>query len=137
MKEILDFLAKNPAFFIATIDEKNQPRVRPFGLVMEWNNKLTFGTSTEKNVYKQLQKNPSVEICSFSPTTGEWMRISGKVAFTNDISAKKKVFEVMPDLKKIYQSEENPTLACFYIEEGEAAIYSFASMNAPTKVIKF
>lgn len=132
MIDILNFLAISPAFHIATIDENNLPKVRPFSFVMEWNGKLTFVTNTTKSIYKQLVKKPYIEISSFASSTGEWMRIHGSVKFTNDIEAIKKVFEVMPELKKIYQSENNPTIICFYIDKGEAAKYSFTSMNEPT-----
>jgi uncharacterized pyridoxamine 5'-phosphate oxidase family protein len=118
------------------VDADNRPKVRPFGFVMEWNGKPAFSTATVKPVYRQLQNNPNVEICAFMSETMQWMRISGKVKFTDEITAKRKVLEIMPDLKKMYQSEENPILTCFYIEEGEAAVYSFASMTEPSKLIK-
>lgn len=136
MEEILDFLTKCRTFYVSTMDENNQPRVRPFGFVMEWGGKPAFCTGTMKPVYRQLQNNPFVEICAFMPETMQWMRLSGKVIFTDEVTAKRKVLEVMPDLKKIYQSEDNPLLTCFYIDEGEAAVYSFTSMNEPSKVIK-
>jgi Uncharacterized conserved protein len=43
----------------------------------------------------------------------------------------------MPFLKEMYKSEDNPMLACFYMEEGEAAFYSFSAMNEPSKVVTF
>lgn len=136
MNEILDFLAKSQTFYLSTVNENNAPEVRPFGFVMEWNGKLAFSTATVKKVYSQLQTNPDVAICAYVAETMQWMRISGKVKFTNDIAAKRKIFEVMPSLKKIYKSEDSPILTCFYIEEGEAAFYSFASMSEPAKVLK-
>lgn len=136
MEEIIDFLNKCRTFYVGTVDENNHPKVRPFGFVMEWSGKPAFCTGTIKSVYRQLQRNPYVEICAFMPETMQWMRISGKVKFTDEIAARRKVLEVMPDLKKIYKSEENPLLTCFYIDEGEAAFYSFTSMNEPAKVIK-
>lgn len=127
MKEILDFLAASPAFHVATVDENNHPRVRPFSFAMEWEGRLTFVTNTEKKVYRQLAANPRVEICSFNHQTGEWMRISGRVELFRSVEANRKVYEVMPSLKDIYKDEHNPVLACFSIVEGEAATYSFTS----------
>lgn len=136
MEEIIDFLNKCRTFYVGTVDADNRPKVRPFGFVMEWNGKPAFCTGTIKPVYRQLQDNPFVEICAFMAETMQWVRISGKVKFTDESAAKRKVLETMPELKKIYQSEESPILTCFYIEEGEATFYSFASMNEPSKVIK-
>jgi uncharacterized pyridoxamine 5'-phosphate oxidase family protein len=136
MEEIIVFLNKCRTFYLGTVDENNHPKVRPFGFVMEWNGKPAFCTATTKPVYRQLRNNPYVEICAFMPETTQWMRISGKVKFTDEIAARRRVLETMPDLKKIYQSEENPVLTCFYIDGGEAAVYSFTSMNEPPRIIK-
>ena len=136
MNEIIDFLAKSQTFYVSTVDENGRPRVRPFGFVMEWNGKPAFSTGSVKNVYNQLQNNPNVEICAYIPDSMQWMRVSGTVMFTDDVAAKRKILEVMPYLKDLYKSEDNPVLTCFYLDEGEAAFYSFASMNEPSKVIK-
>ena len=136
MNEIIDFLAKSQTFYVSTVNENNMPEVRPFGFVMEWNGKPAFSTGTVKKVYSQLQANSNVAICAYTPDSMQWMRISGKVKFTDDVAAKRKILESMPFLKELYKSEDNPVLACFYIDEGEAAFYSFSSMNEPTKVIK-
>ena len=136
MNEIIDFLTKSQTFYVSTLSENNMPEVRPFGFVMEWNGKPAFSTGTFKKVYSQLQANPNIAICAFIAETMQWMRISGKVKFTDEIEAKRKILETMPMLKEMYESENNPVLACFYIDEGEAGFYSFDSMNEPTKVLK-
>ena len=137
MNEIIDFMAKCQTFYVSTVDENNQPKVRPFGFVMEWNGKPAFSTGTFKNVYNQLQSNPDIQICAYIADSMQWMRVSGKVKFTDEVAAKRKILETMPFLKELYKSEDNPALACFYLDEGEAAFYSFTSMNEPVKVIKF
>ncbi|MCD7963450.1 MAG: pyridoxamine 5'-phosphate oxidase family protein [Rikenellaceae bacterium] len=135
MKEIIEFLSASPAFFVATCGIDNAPHVRPFSFVMEWNGKLTFVTNTEKEVYKQLEENPRVEISSYSPS-GEWMRIKGTVSFTKDAAAKEKVFEVMPALRHLYKEGLDEIMICFYIEDGEAGIYDMSSMNIPKRTIQ-
>ena len=137
MKEIIDFLAKSQTFYLSTINENNTPEVRPFGFVMDWKGKPAFSTGTMKKVYSQLQASPNVAICAYLQESMQWMRIAGKVKFTDDIEAKRKILESMPFLKELYKSEDNPVLACFYIEEGEAAFYSFESMNEPSRIVKF
>ena len=137
MNEIIDFLTKSQTFYLSTVNENNTPEVRPFGFVMDWNGKPAFSTGTVKKVYSQLQANPSVAICAYVAETMQWMRISGKVKFTDDLEAKRKILESMPFLKELYKSEDNPVLACFYLEEGKAAFYSFESMNEPSRVVEF
>jgi uncharacterized pyridoxamine 5'-phosphate oxidase family protein len=137
MEEVLEFMNKCPIFYLGMINEKNRPHIRPFGLIMEWNGKLAFYSSTMRSVYhRQLRANPYVEISALMPETAEWMRICGKVGFTDEIAAKRKMLETMPGLQDIYQSEDHPGLLCIFIEEGEAAYYLHVSSKEPYKVIK-
>lgn len=133
MEKLLKFLNDSSVFYLATMED-NMPRVRPFGFSMIYDNKLYFLTNTEKNVYKQLKKNPSFEICALSPSN-EWIRINGQAKFDNDnLDAKKKVFEIAPDLLGLYESPENPKMSLFYLSGGSATVYS---MKNDPKLIHF
>lgn len=133
IEEIIEFLAKSPDFYVATVEKNGQPRVRPFSFVMDWKGKLTFVTATNKEIYKQLEQNPRLEICSLSPV-GDWMRINGTVKFTAETQARRRVLELMPELKALYR-EDDPRMVCFYIARGQAEVYTMDSMNVPTRVI--
>ena len=74
MKEVYEFLNEAGTFFLATTDG-NQPRVRPFGVVNIYDNKIYIQTGRRKNVSKQILANPKVEICAVKD--GKWIRISG------------------------------------------------------------
>ena len=121
MKEVLDFLKACPSFMLATVDGEN-PKLRPFGFVMEHEGKLYFATSNDKDVYKQLVANPNIQICAVSET-GAWIRVTAKTAFDKEMKVKEKVFEVQPDFVKIYKAPDNPIFEIFYITEGEATFY--------------
>lgn len=41
-------------------------------------------------------------------------------------------FEVMPSFSKFYKTPENPIFEVFYVEEGNATLYSFS--NAPKTI---
>ena len=123
MDELLKFLEKNPVFYLAT-DDNGQPRVRPFGFHMIFNDKFYMVTALPKKVCKQMEKNPKIEFCSMAPDT-HFVRVSGEVVFDNDnMDAKKKVFEVMPDLLKMYGSAKNPAMSVFYLKDMHATIAS-------------
>ncbi|MDD5946068.1 MAG: pyridoxamine 5'-phosphate oxidase family protein [Clostridia bacterium] len=131
MEELLKFLEKNPIFYLAT-DDDGQPRVRPFGFHMMFDDKFYMVTALPKKVCKQMEKNPRVEFCSMAPDT-HFLRVSGEVVFDNDnMEAKKKVFEVMPDLLKMYGSAENPAMSVFYLKDMHATM---ASLTEPEKTI--
>ena len=59
MKETYDFLKKCGVFYLATVDG-DKPRVRPFGAINIFEDKLYFQTGKIKDVSKQLDINPNV-----------------------------------------------------------------------------
>ena len=73
MKRVYEFLKKAQTYYLATV-EGDQPRVRPFGTVNEFEGKLYIQTGKVKPTSKQLMANPKAEICAFCG--GEWVRIA-------------------------------------------------------------
>jgi uncharacterized pyridoxamine 5'-phosphate oxidase family protein len=132
MKEVVDLL-KNKVFYIATT-EGDQPRVRPFGFSMEYEGKLYFCTSNQKNVYHQLEKNPKFELCAME-SKGDWLRLSGEAVFSDDKEAKKKAFSESPRLQELYESENNDSFALFYVKEATA--YLCSAGGEPKQTWKF
>ena len=131
MDEMLEFLKSYPIFYLAT-EDNGQPRVRPFGFHMIFNDKFYMVTAKTKDVYKQLESNPKVEFCSMAPDT-RFLRVTGEAVLDNEnMEAKKKGFEVMPDLLKMYGSAENPALSVFYLKNISATI---ASLTEPARKI--
>jgi uncharacterized pyridoxamine 5'-phosphate oxidase family protein len=132
LDEVVTFLRASPAFHVATVDADGFPRNRPFSLVFEYAGHLVFATGSGKKIYAELQNKPYVEISSFDSSNFSWIRIHGEVKWLDDLNAKKKVFEVMPQLTEIYKSAENPVLKTFYIE-GKVDFYG--SGPGPSKSI--
>ena len=130
MNEVYDFLKKCGTFYLATVD-KDAPRVRPFGAINIFENKLYVQTGKIKNVSKQIQINPNVEICGFAD--GKWLRLSGKLVRDDRKEAKESMLNENPMLKNMYSADDNNT-EVLYFKNAVATIYSFG--GAP-KVIKF
>ena len=130
MNEILEFLTTNPTFYLATIDEDNQARVRPFGAVMSFEDKLYFATNNTKSVFKQLVANPKVEISTTSPK-GEWIRLSGNAVVDTRTEAKSAMLEAVPMLKKMYNLKDG-VFAVFYLTDAVAVFNSFSSAEPKT-----
>ena len=130
MQETYEFLKKCGTFYIATIDG-DQPRVRPFGVVNIFEDKLYIQTGKVKNVSKQMQINPNVEICAFSE--GKWIRLEGKVVRDDRIEAKASMLDANPVLKNMYSAEDDNT-EVLYFEKAKATFYSFTE---EPKVVEF
>jgi uncharacterized pyridoxamine 5'-phosphate oxidase family protein len=124
MSTALEFINASPVFHIATVDGA-EARVRPFGFIMKRNNSLYFCTNKTKAVYKQLKRNPDIEISDMG-SSSTWLRVRGRIAFDETREAKAKAFEHMPDLLKIYpKGADDEQFVTFYFTEAVATLYSF------------
>ena len=121
LKKINDFLKETQTYYLATIDD-NKPRVRPFGTINLFEDKLYIQTGKSKDVYKQIIKNPNVEICAFH--NGEWLRLSGRLINDDNFEAKKDMLDNYPSLKDMYDPNDDNT-AVLYFEDISGGIYSF------------
>lgn len=129
MKEVVNFLNENPVQYFATIGLDNKPKVRPFQFMLEQDGKLYFCTNNQKDVFKQLEKLPYVEISVSSPKFA-WIRLSGKVVFSKDMNIKKAIIDNNGLVRSIYQTADNPIFEIFCLEEAKAVIADFSG-NPP------
>jgi uncharacterized pyridoxamine 5'-phosphate oxidase family protein len=126
MNTALEFLKANPVFHLATVDGKTA-RVRPFGFTMKRNNALYMCTNKTKDVFKQLVKNPDIEISAMGADQ-TWLRIRGKVAVDDSREAKAQAFKESAMLLQIYpKGADDETFVTFYFTEAQATLYSFAN----------
>ena len=129
MEEVFELLKKIVTYYLATVDG-DKPRVRPFGTVDLYNGKLYIQTGKKKDVSKQIEKNPNVELCAFQD--GVWVRVAGKLVNDDSREAKKHMLDIYPNLRGMYNEDDDNTQV-LYFEDGVATIYSFTSQP---KVIK-
>jgi uncharacterized pyridoxamine 5'-phosphate oxidase family protein len=118
MSKINDFLNETGVFYLATVDG-DQPKVRPLAAHLEENGKVLFGIGNFKDVYKQLLKNPKVEIVACK-NNGHWLRYTGKAVFENDESYAEQMLEMAPNLRNIYNEETGNKLMVFHLENATA-----------------
>ena len=123
MKRVYDFLKKAQTYYLATV-EGNQPRVRPFGTVNEFEGKLYIQTGKLKPVSRQIAQNPKVEICAFCD--GEWIRIACELVEDDRVEARKSMLDAYPDLRGMYDENDGNTQV-FYMKNAVAIITSFTS----------
>ncbi|MBD5094345.1 MAG: pyridoxamine 5'-phosphate oxidase family protein [Subdoligranulum sp.] len=123
MQEVFDFLKQCGTYYLATT-EGDQPRVRPFGTVDIFEGKLYIQTGKVKDVSKQIQQNPKVELCAFGK--GKWLRVSGRLVRDDRIEAKEHMLAAYPSLQKTYSAADDNTEA-LYFEDATAKFYSFTS----------
>ena len=130
MQEVYEFLQACGTYYLAAV-EGDQPRVRPFGTSHIFEGKLYIQTGKVKDVSKQIQANPKVEICAFKD--GVWLRIAGKLVRDERKIAKVSMLEAYPNLKKMYSADDDNT-EVLYLEDATA---TFASFTDAPRTVKF
>lgn len=130
MQEVYEFLKQCGTYYLATV-EGDQPRVRPFGTVDLFEGRLYIQTGKVKEVSKQIQKNPKVEICAFAD--GRWLRLSGRLVRDDRVEAKAHMLDGHPSLKAMYSAEDDNTEVLYF----EDATATFSSFTEAPKVIRF
>ena len=118
---VISFLDNAGTYYLATV-EGDQPRVRPFGTALVYNDKLYIQTGKVKDVSKQLNANPKAEICAFKD--GTWIRISGELIEDETRAVKTLMLEKMPQLRGMY-NEDDGNMQMLYFKNAKVTISSF------------
>ena len=130
MKRVLGFLKKAGIYYLATVDG-DQPRVRPFGTINEFEGKLYIQTGKVKPTSKQLAVNPKAEICAF--TDGAWIRIACELVEDDRLEAKKSMLDAYPNLRGMYDENDGNTQV-FYMKN---AVATFSAFGKDSEVVEF
>ena len=105
-EDFVAFLEKCGKYFVATVDV-DQPRVRPFSFVDLIDGNVYFMTRKPKDVYKQLVKNPKVQIAAFPNEGGmSWMRITCKLVEEETPAIRTHFLDKYPQMKEAHPLDD-------------------------------
>ena len=121
MNKIVEELKKTKIFYIATIDG-DQARVRPFSSVTEFEGNLYICTNNTKDVYKQMIKNPKIEISGMSE--GKWIRVNGIATRDDRDEARRAMLEDPTGPSNLYTIGDG-IFEVFRIDNAKCTKYSF------------
>ena len=130
MNEVYEFLKEAQTYYLATV-EGDQPRVRPFGTVDIFEDKLYIQTGKIKAVSKQIEANPKVEVCAFKD--GKWLRVSGELVRDDRVEAKAHMLDNYPSLKDMYSAEDDNTEVLYF----KNATATFSSFTEAPRTVNF
>lgn len=128
MNAVVKFLRENPVQYLATVGRDGKAKCRPFMFAGEMDGKLWFCTNNTKDVYKDMQADPNVEISVSSPTYA-WIRLHGQTVFEDNMAAKEMCI-ANPIVKSQYGEATNPVFEVFYLKDAYAVIADFTG-NPP------
>lgn len=123
MKRVYDFLKDAGVYYLATV-EGDQPRVRPFGTIHIFEDKLYIQTGKVKDVSRQLHANPKAEVCAFKE--GTWLRVAGELVEDDRTEARQSMLDAYPSLQQMYAADDGNT-EVFYFKNAVATFSSFTS----------
>jgi uncharacterized pyridoxamine 5'-phosphate oxidase family protein len=130
VKRVYDFLKKAGVYYLATV-EGDQPRVRPFGTVNEFEGKLYIQTGKVKPTSHQLAKNPKAEICAFCE--GSWIRVACELIEDDRFEVKKSMLDAYPNLRGMYDENDGNTQV-FYMQNATA---TFCAFGKTPEIVEF
>lgn len=110
----MQFLRSHKDVALAT-SEDNIPLLRIFRVMKQEGNVLYFATSEAKAVWRELRKNPNVELIAYEGNIS--VRCSGMVNFNVEDATKRWIYEHNEVLQRLYTSYDQMAYFCLPIAE--------------------
>ena len=129
MEEVYEFLKQAGTYYLATC-ENGQPRVRPFGTIHIYKDRLYIQTGKSKAVSRQLHANPKLELCAM--LDGRWLRVEATAVEDDDREARVSMLEAYPSLQAMYSPDDGNT-EVWYLRNVTATFSSFTEEPRVTK----
>ena len=106
--------------YMATIGEDGRPKVRPVQYMVVYDGKLWFCTNSAKNLYRELVKNPYIDLCGSRLLEDEirtvWVRLSARVVFEENAAVKNMIMAKSSIVHELYDNNpEHPLFKVFYL----------------------
>ena len=130
MQTVYKFLKDAGTYYLATVED-GQPRVRPFGTVNIYKDRLYIQTGKSKAVSHQLHLNPKLELCAMHE--GRWLRVEASAVLDDDREARVSMLDAYPELKSMYSPDDGNT-EVWYLRNVTA---TFSSFTEPPVTVKF
>lgn len=124
MNHIVEELKKVKVFYVATV-EGDQPRVRPFSSVTEFEGKAYLCTNNTKEIYRQITANPKVEISGMGQG-GTWIRVLAKLVRDDRDEARSAMLADPTGPSNLYKIGDG-IFEVFYLEDAVCTKYSFTA----------
>lgn len=129
IKKVFEFLQSAGTFYLATV-EGDQPRVRPYGAMLLFEDKIYIMAFGQTNATRQIEANQKAEICAFKGLT---LRIECKLVEDNRAEVGRALIEKMPVLKPaLGENGENGVM--YYLTDATA---NFFKMMELVETIQF
>ena len=124
-KKVYDFLEKAGIFYLATV-EGDQPRVRPYGAMLYFEDKIYIMAFGKTNATRQIAANQKAEICAFK---GQTLRIACTLVEDNRPEVGKALVDKMPALKNLGLGENGENGVMYYLKDAKADFFKMMELE--------
>lgn len=101
LEKALDVLRRKNEIAFATVEE-GKPKIRVFQIMRIEGKDLCFATAPHKEVYRQLQTNPNVEILAMDGNVS--VRVTGRAVFDVADETARAIYKDNPVLPRLYKA---------------------------------
>lgn len=127
---MMAFMKANPNCCVASV-EGTKPHVRILTMYRVDGNGIILQSDKRKDLYKQVLKNPQVEICFFDTTKYVEVRVSGRMEIVEDLALKQELVEARAFVKPVVDEMGYDTIAVYRLRNGKATAWSFTTDVEP------
>ena len=122
-KKVYEFLENAKTFYLATV-EGDQTRVRPYGAMLYFEDKIYIMAFGKTNATRQIAANPKAEICAFK---GKTLRIECTLVEDNRPEVGKALVDKMSVLKPaLGENGENGVM--YYLKDAKADFFQMMEL---------
>lgn len=120
--ELIKKIRQQRLFYLATVEE-GAPRVRTMMLFRADEDGLVFNTGAQKDLHRQLQADPRVELC-FHNIDDHWqIRVAGTVERIDNADFRDQVLDQFPFLRQWIEEHGPEALVSYRLSRGKARIW--------------
>ncbi|OPY70948.1 MAG: Pyridoxamine 5'-phosphate oxidase [Syntrophorhabdaceae bacterium PtaU1.Bin034] len=134
-EEMYKLMNENPICHLATV-ESDAPRVRGMHMYAADERGILIQLGSMKDLYKQLLKNPKVELCFNDFKSGVQLRVSGTAEFLEEQALKEEVLKIRPFLKPLVDAQGIDVIKVFRVANAVATTWTMATNLAPKEYTK-
>ena len=122
---VVSVFERFPLQYATTLGLDGSPQIRPIEFKFEQDGVLYFDTVIYYTSYKELLEYPYIQLCICDQETMTYVRLSGKVNFTNDEDIINRCFEESAVLTSQFGDNRDLVIG-YYLTEVTAEFVSFS-----------
>jgi pyridoxamine 5'-phosphate oxidase len=134
-QEVFELITQNPTCFLATIED-GAPRVRAVMALRADDRGVLFNTGTAKDLNKQIEACPDVEMAFYATAQMTQIRVRGRLELQTDEETRALVLEKLPFLAQVVSAHGPEVLRPYLLRGGRATVWTMKENFKPKEWVE-